>query len=192
MRGGKPDTSVTACTRHSHAWGQGSACTMGLGTCGTALDRPTAPAVPKEAPQEEMALSQCQPSLPSPLGLLPRSSHPRLLPGLCHPCESASPDPSNPQLWIPGHHSPSSLQSPSCQGQALSPSPASLLCQPRGAGWEGMSTVPKPFTFAMRRRKRTKNPSNHAQPWAWHTTLIWDGPQLPAADYVGRREFTGG
>lgn len=30
----------------------------------------------------------------------------QLHPGLCHPCESASPDPSNTQLWIPGHHKP--------------------------------------------------------------------------------------
>lgn len=141
------------------------------------------------SPEGEMALSQCQPSLPSPLGLLPCSSSESAAPQLCHPCEGASPDPSNRQLWTPGHHSPSSLQSPLCQGQALSPSPASFLCQPRGTGWEGMSTVPQPSTFGVRRRKRTKNPSNHAQPWAWHTILTWDRPQLPETVNVGRKEF---
>lgn len=171
----------------------GTACTMGLGTCGTALERPTAPTLPKEAPQRWRWLSaSASPHSHLPWACFPARPVNRLLPGLCHPCEGASPDPSNPQLWTPGHHSPSSLQSPLCQAQALSPSPASFLCQPRGAGWEGMSTAPQPSTFGVRRRKRTKNPSNHAQPWAWHTILIWDGPQLPAAHYLGRREFMWG
>lgn len=55
-----------------------------------------------------------------------------------------------------------------------------------------MSTVSQPSTFGVRRRKRTENPSNHAQPWAWHTILIWDRPQLPATDYVGIKEFMWG
>lgn len=52
-----------------------------------------------------------------------------------------------------------------------------------------MSIVPQPSTVGVRRRKRTKNPSNHVQLWAWHTILIWDRLQLPAADDVGRKQF---
>lgn len=168
----------------------GTACTMGLQTWGTAVERPTAPFVPKEAPQRWRWLSaSASPHFHLPCACFPARLVHQLLPGLCHPCEGASPDPFNPQLWIPGHHSPSSLQSPLCQGQARSPSPASFLCQPRGTGWEGMSTVPQPSTFRVRRRKRTKNPSYHAQPWAWHTILTWDRLQLPETEYMGRKEF---
>lgn len=75
---------------------------MGLGTCGTAVERPIAPIVPKEM---DMALTQWQPSPPSHLGLLPRSSNesaaPWALPPLCKcfpiPFQSSALDSWTPQ-----------------------------------------------------------------------------------------------
>lgn len=53
----------------------GTACAMGLGTWDSTAEANSSYCPQRGSPEVEMALSQCQPSLPSPLGLLPSSSH---------------------------------------------------------------------------------------------------------------------